>query len=156
LADLKALLKDFIVEPVHVGFVVPDLTAAVADACAVYGLAPSEIRYEPPPGVEAPTRFAFFTVGGLEFEYIEPVAESFRQLLLEMPSGGAGINHLAWRVSDIDAAVAALAAQGIRPGHVTPDGVIDIGRKRMVYLDPATTHGLVIELLEFAEDTANG
>jgi catechol 2,3-dioxygenase-like lactoylglutathione lyase family enzyme len=155
LADVKALLKDFIVEPAHVGFVVPDLTAAVADACSVYGLAASEIRYEPPPGVEAQTRFAFFTVGGLEFEYIEPVAESFRRLLLEMPSGGAGINHLAWRVFDIDAALAALAEQGIRPGHVTPDGVIDIGRKRMVYLDPATTGGMVIELLEFADGTVN-
>ena len=151
MADIQALLKDFIVEAAHVGFVVPDLAAALAEAQDVYGLEPSDIRYEPPPGVEAPTRFAFFSVGGLTFEYIEPVAEPFKPLLLDMPSGGAGINHVAWRVSDIDAAVAALARRGIQPGHVTPDGVIDIGSKRMVYLDPATTGGLVIELIEFQD-----
>ena len=146
---LKALLQDYIVAAVHVGFVVPDLEQAVDNAARVYGLDAGDFRYEPPPGVEAPTRFAFFTVGGLEFEYIEPTAEPFRTMLLDAPSGGAGINHVAWQVSDIDGAVAALSEQGIRPGHVTPGGVISIGSRRMVYLDPATTGGLVIELLEF-------
>jgi len=104
---------------------------------------------EEPPGEEVLTRFAFYTVGDLEFELIEPCSEHFRQLLLNMPSGGAGINHVAWRVDDIDAAVALLARYDIYPGHVTPDGVVAIGPKKMVYLDPATTAGLVIELIEF-------
>jgi catechol 2,3-dioxygenase-like lactoylglutathione lyase family enzyme len=151
--SIAAFLKDYIVDSVHVGFVVPNLDEAVANARRVYGLDEQAFRYEPPPGVEAPTRFAFFTVGGLEFEYIEPTAEPFRKMLLDAPSGGAGINHVAWQVSDIDGAVAALAERGIRPGHVTPGGVISIGPKRMVYLDPATTGGLVIELLEYPEDS---
>ncbi|MFT6287754.1 MAG: catechol 2,3-dioxygenase-like lactoylglutathione lyase family enzyme [Alcanivorax sp.] len=66
-----------------------------------------------------------------------------------MPSGGAGINHVAWRVSDIEAALVSLLARGIRPGHVTPDGVVTIGKKKMVYLDPDTTDGLIIELIEY-------
>ena len=69
-----------------------------------------------------------------------------------MPSGGAGINHVAWRVKDIDEAVACLAVEGIFPGHVTPDGVVRIGEKKMVYLDPDTTGGLVIELIEYLAD----
>ena len=103
----------------------------------------------PEPGEETPTRFAFFTVGDLEFELIEPRSPEFRQKLLSMPSGGAGINHVAWRVKDIESAVARLAEEGIEPGHVTPQGIVEIGDKKMVYLDPETTGGLVIELIEY-------
>jgi catechol 2,3-dioxygenase-like lactoylglutathione lyase family enzyme len=152
LPDPRRVLKDNIERVAHVGFVVPDLAEAVAEAQRVYGLSASEIQYVPEPGVASPTRFAFFTVGGLEFELIEPVSDDFRDKLLTMPSGGAGINHVAWRVKDIDEAVACLAVEGIFPGHVTPDGVVRIGEKKMVYLDPDTTGGLVIELIEYLAD----
>ena len=149
MSDVREILADYILGPGHVGFVVPDLEDAIAAASAVYGIDIADVRFEPPPDVEAVTRFAFFTVGGLEFEYIQPVSVEYREMLLGMPSGGAGINHIAWSVSDIEAAVSALALRGIVPGHVTPDGVITIGAKKMVYLDPATTGGLVIELIEY-------
>jgi catechol 2,3-dioxygenase-like lactoylglutathione lyase family enzyme len=150
--DAREVLKDYIEVVAHVGFVVPDLVAAVADARRVYGLQESDISYVPEAGEEAATRFAFFTVGDLEFELIQPCSPEFRERLLSMPSGGAGINHVAWRVVDIEGAVAKLAQQGIYPGHVTPDGIINIGAKKMVYLDPDTTGGLVIELLEYPAD----
>lgn len=150
--ELKQVLADHILGVAHVGFVVPDLAVAVADACRVYGLTEQDISYQPPVGEDAQTRFAFFRVGDLEFELIEPCSDHFRQLLLGMPSGGAGINHVAWRVRDIEAAIALLAQRGIYPGHVTPDGLVRIGPKKMVYLDPATTGGLVIELIEAAGD----
>ena len=152
MTELREVLKDHILGVAHVGFVVADLGVAVADARRVYGLGPDDFSYQPAPGEEAQTRFAFFRVGELEFELIEPRSEHFRALLLNMPSGGAGINHVAWRVVDIDGAVALLARQGVFPGHVTPDGVINIGPKKMVYLDPATTGGLVIELIETLAD----
>lgn len=150
--DLSALLGDWIIGPAHIGHVVSDMEAAIEAARALYGFSADAVRYEPAPGVEAPTRFAFFEVGGLQFEYIQPVAEQFRRQLLSAPSGGGGINHIAWRVSDIEAAVAGLSAQGILPGYVTPDGIIAIGGKKMVYLDPDTTGGLMIELLEYGDD----
>lgn len=149
MSDLPAVLADYIEGVAHVGFIVPNLTDAVAEARRVYGLAEEDIHYVPEPGEEATTRFAFYTVGGLEFELIEPVSDEFRKTLFATPSGGAGINHLAWRVRDIEAALACLLQHGIKPGHVTPQGVVTIGEKKMVYLDPATTGGLVIELLEY-------
>ncbi|CAA0080242.1 Uncharacterised protein [Halioglobus japonicus] len=148
---IAAVLADHILGPAHVGFIVPDLEKAVANACAVYGIAPDAVDYQPERGEEAPTLFAFFSVGGLAFEYIEPRDEHFRKLLFEMPSGSAGINHVAWRVRDIEGALQRLHERGIEPGHVTPDGVVSFGCKKMVYLDPATTGGLVIELIEYAE-----
>lgn len=151
MADPRALLAQHILGVAHVGFVVPCLDEAVANAVRVYGLDARSVRYQPTPGEAAPTRFAFFTVGDLEFELIEPCSDYFRELLLAMPSGGAGINHVAWKVDDIEAAVARLEAAGMYPGHVTPDGIVAIGDKKMVYLDPATTGGLVLELIEYPQ-----
>ena len=149
MSEAKSVLLDYIEEVAHIGFVVPDLSVAVAQACRVYGIEADDVRYVPEPGADAATRFAFFSVGDLEFELIEPVSPEFRDKLLSMPSGGAGINHVAWRVSDIEAALASLLQRGIRPGHVTPGGVVSIGEKKMVYLDPDTTDGLIIELIEY-------
>lgn len=152
MGDLSTVLSDWIIGPAHIGHVVTDLDVAIEEARTLYGFPADAVRYEPPPGVEAPTRFAFFEVGGLHFEYIQAVDERFGQLLFASPSGGGGINHVAWRVSDIEAAVAALGQQGILPGYVTPGGIISIGSKKMVYLDPATTGGLLVELLEYLDD----
>ena len=120
----------------------------MTEACRVYGVQAEAVRYQPEGDEPAPTRFAFFHLGGLEFEYIQPCSEEFRAQLLSMPSGGGGINHVAWRVRDIEGALALLAARGITPGHVTPGGVVSFAGRKMVYLDPATTGGLVIELIE--------
>ncbi len=151
MSDPRTVLADYIEAVAHVGFVVPDLAVAVAQARRVYGLKEDQIRYVPDGDEEAATRFAFYSVGNLEFELIEPCSPEFREQLLSMPSGGGGINHVAWRVRDIHAALASLAQHGIMPGHVTPDGVVTIGLKKMVYLDPDTTDGIVIELLEYPE-----
>lgn len=150
--EIQRVLGDWLLGSAHIGFVVPDLEAAVADAATLYGFTEDAVRFEPGPGVESLTRFAFFEIGGLQFEYIQPCNEEFERLLFAAPSGGGGINHVAWRVSDIEAAVEALADRGIKPGYVTPDGIIVIGSKKMVYLDPATTGGLLVELLEYADD----
>ena len=145
----NTVLKDFIVGLAHIGHIVTDMEAAIANFKRVYGVGDDAIRIpDNPPGAELMTRFAFITVGDTEFELIEPVSDYFKQVLLAMPSGMAGINHVAYRVHDIDGAVTALAAQGIRPGHVTPDGVVDFGAKKLCYLDPETTDGLVIEWIE--------
>jgi methylmalonyl-CoA/ethylmalonyl-CoA epimerase len=153
--EIHKLLKDHILGPAHVGFVVPSLEEAVDNAARVYGLREEDVSYQPPAGVETETRFAFFTVGGLEFELIEPCSEHFQNLLFAMPSGSAGINHMAWRVDDIAAAVSLLARQGIYPGHVTPGGIVTIGANKIVYFDPATTGGLLIELIEYPTDSAD-
>lgn len=155
MADIHEVLGDYILGPAHIGFVVTDLDAAVSDAQRLYGFSPSSVRYEPAPGVVAPTRFAFFQVGGIEFEYIQPCSEEFTRQLFSSASGGGGINHVAWRVSDIDAAVEALAEQGITPGYVTPGGIIAIGSKKMVYLDPDSTSGLLVELIQYPEEGAD-
>ena len=136
----------------HVGFVVTNLAKALTYAKVLYGVSDEDIRIVPPLNDDtAQTRFGFVRVAdGIEFEFIEPLSEGFKQQLLSIVSGPAGINHLAYWVQDIDAALSDLAVKNIRPGYVTPNGPVHTGRQRMVYLDPNTTGGALIELIELS------
>ena len=146
--QISSSLSAYIIGLRHVGFLVEDLSTAVAETCALYGVSEDSVRYEPPAGVETATRFAFIKVADAEFEFIEAIAEPFTSLLGNSEKGQGGINHLAWTVSDIDAAMAVLAEQGVRPGHVTPDGVMSFPSKKLVYLNPEDCGGLLVELVE--------
>lgn len=129
----------------HVGLVTEDLEALVARLQAVFGIADGEVVRVPPPGEPAETRFAFLAIGGVPYEIIEPVAPRFRELLL---ARAPGINHVCYNVDDLDAAIAAMAAAGVRLGHVTPDGILEMPHARMAYFNPEDTAGLLIELVE--------
>lgn len=147
--SVEKTLSSYIVGLQHVGHIVADLDASVAAFRRLYGLDEAAIRREPATDDgSAATLFAFVRVGDTEFELIEARSPEFRKQLGASPVGGAGINHVAWRVSDIAACVALLAEQGIRPGHVTPDGVVEFGDRKLVYLEPSDTEGLLVELLE--------
>jgi len=149
---LAAGLASHLIRLQHVGHIVTDIEDAIASYQRIYGLDESSIRRVPDQGENTLSRFAFLDVAGTEFELIEPVSERFKALLFSVPSGAGGINHLAWRVRDLDGALSRLAEDGIRPGFVTPDGPVSLPDKRMVYLDPATTEGILVELLEYHSD----
>ena len=147
-AALDGCLADHIIGLRHVGHVVADLEATIDEFRRLYGLGEDAVTRVPDPGPTVLARFAFVRVGATEFELVEPVADDQRALLFGVPSGGGGINHVAWEVRDLDVALARLANAGIRPGHVTPDGPVQTPASRIVYLDPATTGGLLVELVE--------
>ena len=150
--SIQSILGDYILGLQHIGHVVPDLEIALESFKRVYGIPDDAIRRVPSNGDEAPGSLcAIVSSADTEFELIQPVSEQFRRLLSDAPSGGAGINHVAWRVSDIDACLAVLRERGIGPGYVTPEGVLSYGKTRMVYLDPAQCDGLYIELIEITD-----
>lgn len=120
---------------------------AVEEYRRIWDVHPDEVRFVPPPGeaVEAATRFAFFPVAGTELELIEPVSPAFRASLLDR---GFGINHMAFNVRDLPATLEILREKSVRPGHVTGDGMIDLGDRLMAYLNPEDTAGLLVELVQ--------
>lgn len=139
--SVPAGVRRHLLGPRHVGLVTTDLEALLARLQAVFGLREDEIQR-----IAAPeTRFAFFTIGGQPYEAIEPVSQRFRDLLL---AGNPGVNHVCYDVDDLDAAVAAMAAAGVRLGHVTPGGIVETPRSRMAYFDPADTGGILIEFVQ--------
>ncbi len=129
----------------HIGLVTRDGEALIKRMQALFGLREEDILRVPAAGEPAETRFAFFSIGGTPYEVIEPVAARYRALLLERAEG---INHVCYNVDDLPAAIKAMAEAGVRLGHVTPDGMIELPHARMAYFNPEDTAGLLIEFVE--------
>lgn len=138
-------VSDYLLGLRHVGLVTDDREALVARLQDIFGVADEAILYLPPGDEDAETRFAFFSIGGTPYEVIEPVSRHFRDILLNT---NQGTNHVCYNVSDLQAAVAAMAASGVRLGHVTPDGIVEMPSFRMAYFDPRDTAGVLIEFVE--------
>lgn len=143
-------MKDMIGKVRHLGVVVADLDASIDRYKELYDIDDDEIRIVPEPGDprEKDTRFAFIPVGGMEYELIHPISDSFKEML---GNPGPGINHIAFTVSDIDAAVEKMKAKGVRLGHVTKNGILDMKSSRVAYFNPEDTDGILIEFVEPAE-----
>jgi len=152
--NIPRALSAYIVGLAHVGFVVEALAPQLDIYRQRYGLADDAITVTPPFSESATVaRFAFVRIAdGIELELIEPISATMREQLGVSAdsdiSGPGGINHIAYRVEDLDSVFDALQTQGIRAGHVTPDGVVDTGRSKILYLNPDDFGGALIELVE--------
>lgn len=143
-------ISDLIVKVRHIGVIVDDVKAATELYQKLYDVDESEVRVVPPwDAADAETRFTFIPVGGMEFELIQPISETFRNFIGNPP---AGINHIAFVVSDLDKAVGLMREKGVRLGHVTRDGILDMKRSRVAYFDPQDTGGVLLEFVEPLEE----
>ncbi len=94
---------------------------------------------------EQKVRTAFLPVGDTEVELLESTDP-------EGPIGkfiaakGQGVQHLAFRVDDIEAALAELKAKGVRLIDEKPR--YGAGGARIAFLHPKATNGVLIELCE--------
>lgn len=88
---------------------------------------------------------AFFPIGDTEVELLEstspdgPVAKFIEKR-------GEGFQHIAFRVENIEEALAELKAKGIKLIDEQPR--IGAGGAKIAFLHPKATHGLLIELCE--------
>jgi methylmalonyl-CoA/ethylmalonyl-CoA epimerase len=95
--------------------------------------------------VEQKVRTAFLPVGDTEIELLESTDP-------EGPIGkfiatkGQGVQHLAFKVADIEAALADLKAAGVRLIDEKPR--YGAGGARIAFLHPKATGGVLIELCE--------
>jgi catechol 2,3-dioxygenase-like lactoylglutathione lyase family enzyme len=136
----------------QVGLVVRDINRSIEAYSQVFGLPKPEIVVTEGPEVartkfrESPTdaraKLAFFDMGQLSLELIEPVGgpSTWREFLDEK---GEGVHHIAFVVQDTDEAVSFLEGVGI---EVIQQG--DYTGGRYTYLDSASSLGVVLELLE--------
>ena len=88
---------------------------------------------------------AFFPVGESEVELLEstspdgPVAKYIEKR-------GQGIQHIAFRVADIEGALAELKAKGVQLIDQTPR--IGAGGAKIAFLHPKATQGVLVELCQ--------
>lgn len=88
---------------------------------------------------------AFFPVGESEVELLEST-EPDGPIGKYISKRGEGIQHVAFRVEDIDAALEELKAKGIKLIDQKPR--IGAGGARIAFLHPKATNGVLVELCE--------
>lgn len=88
---------------------------------------------------------AFFPVGESEVELLEATSEN-SPVAKFIGKKGEGIHHIAFRVADLEAALAELKQKGVRLIDETPRA--GAGGAKIAFLHPAATNGILVELCE--------
>ena len=122
----------------HVAIAVADLAAAKTFAEQTLGLT-FDREFELPDGSR---RVAFFHAGPARLEYIEDMNPERKRAVLG--DATAVIEHIALRVGDLELEVRELAGKGVQ---LDAHGLVEIGGRKTGYTDPATSQGVMYQLL---------
>jgi methylmalonyl-CoA/ethylmalonyl-CoA epimerase len=122
----------------HIGLLVGDIEEAKRFYTQTLGMTIERESQLPELGISA----AFFSSrsGGAMIEAIELRSAAREHVVANR---AAGLDHLAVRVPDVDAAVATLAEQGV---EMTTE-VLDLGGRRTAFTRPETSGGVVYQLV---------
>ncbi|HNR04648.1 MAG TPA: methylmalonyl-CoA epimerase [Bacillota bacterium] len=125
----------------HIGIAVSNLDEAVKLYRDVLGLELHGTEVVP----EQKVKVAFLPVGDTEVELLESTsAEGPIAKFIE--AKGQGIQHIAFRVDDIEAALEEMKAKGMRLIDEKPR--YGAGGAKIAFLHPKSTGGVLIELCE--------
>lgn len=128
----------------HIGVAVEDIEAALPFYTEVLKLPLVHRETVAEQGVEA----ALLDVGDGHVELVAPLGpETGVGKFLERR--GPGLHHVAYRVEEIEAVLASLASAGVRLIDETPR--IGIRRSRVAFLHPASSGGVLTEIVQPAE-----
>jgi len=123
----------------HIGIAVTALDDILKFYQDALGLHLHEIEEVP----EQKVRVAMFPVGETNLEFLEPTSPD-SPIAKFLEKKGQGIHHVSIGVEDIDRVLAELKARGARLINETP--VIGAGGKRIAFVHPASTSGILLEL----------
>lgn len=124
----------------HIAVVVEDLERSLGVFRDALGLEVSHTATMP----EQNVKIAFLPIGETEIELLEPI-DGDSGVARFLATQGEGTHHICLEVEDIDAAMADLKAKGLRLISKAP---VEGAHGRVAFLNPKSTHGVLIELLE--------
>ena len=125
----------------HVGIAVESLRAAVPLFERLLGRAPdSEEVVE-----DEKVRIAVFTLGNSRIELLEATSPD-SPIARFINKRGQGVHHVALTVANLSGVLAQLEAAGVR--LIGREPRIGAGKERIAFLHPASTAGVLIELVE--------
>lgn len=125
----------------HIGIAVKDIKKSNELFAKLFGVAAYKFETVESEGVTT----SFFQVGPNKIELLEatkpdsPIAKFIERK-------GEGVHHIAFGVTDIEAEVKRLKAEGFIVLNETPKKGAD--NKLVVFLHPKSTHGVLIELCQ--------
>ncbi|HEX8852094.1 MAG TPA: methylmalonyl-CoA epimerase [Pyrinomonadaceae bacterium] len=130
----------------HIGIATPRLDEALRFWSEALGLEVTHTEEVAEQGV----RVAMLPVGEPRIELLEPTgADSPVARFLE--KRGAGIHHIAVRVSDIRASLARLKAQGVR--LIDEEPRLGADNCLVAFIHPSASGGVLLELVEHVSET---
>jgi methylmalonyl-CoA epimerase len=124
----------------HLGIAVKSLSAAKA----VYEKLGLQVSDEETVAAEQ-VRLAMVPVGESRLELLEPTSET-STIAKFINKRGEGLHHVCLRVADLRSAVERLKSEGVR--LVSDEIKVGAGGRRYVFVHPASTSGVLLELVE--------
>ena len=128
----------------HTAIAVASLEEALPFYTGVLGLRPAHRETLAAQGVEA----ALLDIGDAHLELIAPLGPD-TGVARFLVRRGPGLHHIAYRVEDIEAALASLLAAGVRLIDERPR--TGIRGSRVAFLHPTATGGVLTEIVEPAK-----
>ncbi|HQQ95283.1 MAG TPA: methylmalonyl-CoA epimerase [Bacteroidia bacterium] len=92
---------------------------------------------------------SFFMLGDTKIELLE-ASDPGSTIARFIEKRGEGIHHIAYEVSDLEAEMLRLKAEGFEFIHAEPKAGAD--NKRIVFLHPKSTNGVLVELCQEKAD----
>jgi methylmalonyl-CoA/ethylmalonyl-CoA epimerase len=92
--------------------------------------------------VSQKVKTAFFAVGEVHIELLEPTSED-SPIAKFLEKNGEGIHHVAYKTDDITGQIKQAREGGCRLIHETP--IEGAGGKLVAFLHPKSTHGVLME-----------
>lgn len=130
----------------HLGIAVNSLETSIPLYAALLGENPGGREEVPAEGV----RVAFFGHGAGRIELLEPTGEE-SPIAVFLARRGPGLHHVCLRVADLGKAIERARTEGV---HVVPPGIrTGAEGRRVAFLHPRTTGGVLIELAEVRDPT---
>ena len=123
----------------HIGIVVRDLEATAAAIERIVGLKMSEVE-----NYQDILQIGFLPIGDVDVELLEPTSDEGLNAEF-LRDHGEGVHHLAFKVDDLDTALAHAVAEGAQIILGPTEGARG---KRIVFLAGDEMGGTIIELLE--------
>jgi methylmalonyl-CoA/ethylmalonyl-CoA epimerase len=125
----------------HLGIAVQNLDDSIRFYCDTLGL-PLKCIEE----VESQKiRVAFLPVGESKFELLEPT-DPESPIAKFIDKKGAGIQHVALRVENIEAEIERLKTAGVQ--FIGDKPTIGAGGAKIIFIHPKSTNGVLLELCE--------
>ncbi|MER7077333.1 methylmalonyl-CoA epimerase [Saccharopolyspora kobensis] len=146
---MRAELNGLVTAVDHVGIAVPDLEAAIAFHRETFGLEVTHSEVNEEQGVhEAMLRAPGDATGATQLQLLAPLRPD-SAIAKFLDRSGPGLQQLAFRVTDVEAAMSALRAKGLRLLYDEPRrGTAD---SRINFVHPKDAGGVLVELVEPAE-----
>ncbi len=122
----------------HIGIAVKSLDEAIGFYEKALGIKCEKVEEVPSQKVKT----AFFEVGDVHIELLEPMAED-SPIARFLQRNGEGVHHIAYYTDDIVAQLSRAKEAGCR--LINEEPVPGAGGKKVAFLHPKSTHGVLTE-----------